>query len=84
MRCTNPSHRSPSRRARKQSQAAEACLTEELQLEIKRLKALLRDPSATEQQRARVQLQIAEYQEIAGRVPAAPGDWLRQMHLLAE
>lgn len=53
-------------------------------MEINRLKTLLRDPSASPQQKARVQLQIAEYREIARMAPAAPADWVRQMHLLAE
>jgi len=84
MASKNFHRRSPSRRHDKQSRSAESDLTGELRVEIKRLKTLLRDPLATRQQKAKVRLQIAEYQEIAGMVLAAPPDWLLQMQLLGE
>lgn len=84
MRSKHSPRKAPSPRHHKRSPAAEAYLAQELKLEIRRLKTLLRDPAATRQEKAKVQLRIAEFQEIACMAPAAPADWLRQMHLLAE
>jgi len=67
----------------KEGPTKEAWWKEEIKFEIERLKAVLRDPAATNEERSIAQSQIANYQELSVMVARPPADWLRQMYLLA-
>ena len=56
---------------------------EEIKFEIERLKAILRDPASSDEERSIAQSQISNYREISVIALRAPADWLRQMYLLA-
>ena len=56
---------------------------EEIRFEIERLRAILRDRAATEEEKSMAQSQIANYQEMAAMVARPPAEWIRQMYLLA-
>jgi hypothetical protein len=56
---------------------------EEIRFEIDRLKSVLRDPDATDEEKAIAQSQIASYQEISVMVARPAANWLQQIHLLA-
>jgi len=67
----------------KQGPAKVAWWREEVRFEIERLKAILRDPAATDEEKSITQSQIANYQELSVMAAKPPADWLRQMYLLA-
>jgi len=67
----------------KQGPAKEAWWKKEVRLEIDRLKAILRDPEATNEEKSVAQSQIGNYQEISRMAAEPRADWLRQMYLLA-
>jgi len=56
---------------------------EEIRFEIDRLKSVLRDPDATDEEKAIAQSQIANYQEISVMVARPASEWLQQIYLLA-
>jgi hypothetical protein len=71
----------------------EAWWKEEIKFEIERLKALLRDPLVSEEEKAIAQSQVANYREMSTTpttvATQAPADserlpWLQQMYLLAD
>ena len=55
---------------------------EEIRFEIDRLKVILRDPAATDEEKSRAKSQIANYEEISAMAARPPADWVRQMYLL--
>ena len=67
----------------KQGVAKEAWWKEEVRFEIERLKAILRDPEATDKEKSVAQSQIGNYQEMSRMAAQPPADWLGQMYLLA-
>ena len=67
----------------KEGPARDAWWKEEVKFEIERLKAILRDAAATEEERTIAQSQIANYQEMTALAARCAADWLRQMDLLA-
>ena len=67
----------------KEGPARQAWWNEEIRFEIDRLKAILRDPAATDEEKSIAQSQIANYQEISMMAARPPADWVRQMCLLA-
>lgn len=68
----------------KEGPAKEAWIKEQMKFEIDRLKAILRDGLATDEEHSIAQSQIANYQEMAAiTVWPLPG-WLQQMDLLAD
>ena len=56
---------------------------DEIRFEIDRLKAILRNPTATDKEKCIAQSQIVNYQELSMMAARPPVDWLQQMHLLA-
>lgn len=56
---------------------------EEIRFEIERLKSVLRDPEATDEERAIAQSQIANYQEMSVMAARPAAEWLQQIYLLA-
>jgi len=68
----------------KEGPPRQAWWKEEVKFEIERLKALLRDPVLTEEEKAIAQSQIANYQETVKLGARPSADWLHQMHLLAD
>jgi hypothetical protein len=67
----------------KEGPQKEAWWKEEVKFEIERLKAVLRDPRLTEEERAIAQSQIANYEETTGIAVRPSADWLDQIYLLA-
>jgi hypothetical protein len=65
----------------KEGPAREAWFGGEVKFEIARLRDVLRDRLATDEERAIAQSQISNYKEMAANPPAS---WLRQMSLLAD
>jgi hypothetical protein len=66
----------------KQGPAKDAWWREEVRFEIERLKAILRNPAATDEEKTIAQSQLATYQEMSAMAPW-PADWLGQMYHLA-
>lgn len=64
----------------KEGLAREAWFREEVKFEIERLKDVLRDRLATDEERAIAQSQISNYKEMAANPPVS---WLWQLSLLA-
>jgi len=56
---------------------------EEIRFEIDRLKSVLRDPDATDEEKAIAQSQIANYQEISVMAARPAAEWVQQIYLLA-
>jgi len=56
---------------------------EEIRFEIDRLKCVLRDPDATDEEKAIAQSQIANYQEISVMAARPAAEWVQQIYLLA-
>ena len=67
----------------KEGPAREAWWKEEIRFEIERLKAILRDPAATDEEKSIAQSQIANYQKMSVMAARPPADWVRQIYLLA-
>lgn len=67
----------------KEGAGKQAWWKEEIKFEIERLKAILRDPEATDEERAIAQSQMANYQEMSVMVTRPAAEWLQQMYLLA-
>jgi|SRR5215469_3905644 len=64
----------------KEGPAREAWFREEVKFEIERLKDVLRDRLATDEERAIAQSQISNYKEMAANPPVS---WLWKLSLLA-
>lgn len=56
---------------------------EEIRFEIERLKSVLRDPEATDEEKAIAQSQVADYQEMSMVAARPAAEWLQQIYLLA-
>ena len=82
MRSTNRSDQL-ARQQIKEGPARDAWWKEEVKFEIERLKAVLRDAAATEEERAIALSQIANYQEMTAMAGRPAAEWLRQMDLMA-
>jgi len=67
----------------KEGPAREAWQKEEIKFEIERLKAILRDSTATDLEKSIAQSQIANYQELSLVTARPTAEWLQQMYLLA-
>lgn len=53
---------------------------EEIKFEIERLKSVLRDPEATDEEKAIAQSQIANYQEMSVMAARPAAEWLQQVY----
>jgi hypothetical protein len=60
----------------------QAWWTEEIKFEIERLKEVLRDPFASDEEKAIAQSQVANYRELSAK--SASPSWLQQMDCLAD
>lgn len=67
----------------KEGPVKQAWWREEIKFEIERLKSVLRDPEATDEEKAIAESQIANYQEMSVMASRPAAEWLRQMYLLA-
>lgn len=67
----------------KEGPAREAWWNEGIRFEIERLKAILRGPAATDEEKPIVQSQIANCQEMSVMASRPLADCVRQMYLLA-
>jgi hypothetical protein len=76
--------KNPTPSQRKEASRKESWWKDEVRFEIERLRAILRDPLAAEEEKAIAQGQIASYQEILASVSSVPSDWLRQLDLLGD
>jgi len=55
---------------------------EEIRFEIDRLKAILRDSTATDEEKCIAESQIVNYQDLSMMAARPLADWVRQMYLL--
>ena len=67
----------------KEGPARKAWWNQEIRFEIERLKVILRDPAATDEEKSMAKSQIANYEEISAMAARPPADWVRQIDLLA-
>jgi len=67
----------------KEGPAKQAWWKEEVKFEIERFKSILRDPEATDEERAIAQSQIANYQEMSTMAARPSAEWIQQVYLLA-
>ena len=64
--------------------AKEVLIEERVTFEIGRLTVILRNPVSTEEEKARTQSQIGDYQEMVVIAPGTSAAWLQQIYLLAD
>jgi len=83
MRSSNTSER-PRRQQIEEEPAKEASIEEQVKFQIGRLTVILRNPVCTEEDRARTQSQIGDYQEMIVIAPGTTAAWLQQIYLLAD
>lgn len=67
----------------KEGRGKQAWWKEEIRFEIERLMSIVRDPEATDQEKAIAQSQIANYQEVSVMAARPAAEWLQQIYLLA-
>lgn len=67
----------------KEGPGKQAWWKEEIRFEIERLKSVLSDPEAADEEKAIAQSQIANYQEMSVMAARPAAEWLQQIYLLA-
>ena len=67
----------------KEGPGKQARWKEEIGFEVERLKSVLRDPEAADEEKVIAQSQIANYQEMSVMAARPAAEWLQQIHLLA-
>lgn len=67
----------------KEGPGKQARWKEKIMSELERVKSVLRDPEATDEEKAIAQFQIADYQELSVMAMRPAAEWLQQIYLLA-
>ena len=67
----------------KEGPPREAWIKEQVKFETERLKAILRDCLATDEEKSIAQSQLANYHEMLAKVFGTAPDWLQQIYFLA-